>query len=70
MAVQMLRKTTMRSVEMRNHSCQPSLSILVMIRTPTNKVAITERAAISLVKQVFLRGYISTNLRLRLKRWP
>ena len=53
MAVQMLRKTTMSSVEMRNHSCQPSLSILVMIRTPMNKVAITERAAISLVNRYF-----------------
>ena len=50
MAVHMLRKTTMERVEIRNHCCQASLSILVMMRTPTNRVAITERAAINLKK--------------------
>ena len=40
-AVQMLRKTTMRRVEARNHSCQRCESILVMIRTAMNRVAIT-----------------------------
>ena len=39
-AVQMLRKTTMRRVEARNHSCQRSESILVMISTAINSVAI------------------------------
>ena len=48
----MLRAMTMERVEMRNHCCQASLSILVMIKTPTNRVAITERAAINLQKQV------------------
>ena len=52
MAVHMLRKTTMERVEIRNHCCQASLSILVMMSTPTNRVAITERAAINLQKQL------------------
>ena len=51
MAVQMLRATTIKRVETRNHCCQASLSILVMISTPTNRVAITERAAINLNKK-------------------
>ena len=42
----------MERVEMRNHCCQASLSIRVMISTPTNRVAITERAAINLHKYV------------------
>ena len=75
MAVQMLRKTTMKRVETRNHCCQPSLSILVMINTPTNRVAITERAAKSLQKKFgktsnedVVHEKLNTYLRLRLNR--
>ena len=47
-AVQMLRKTTMRRVEARNQPCQRSESILVMMRTAMNRVAITVRDPIIL----------------------
>ena len=44
----MLRSTTIERVETRNHSCQSVESILVMSSTPMKRVAIRERAPISL----------------------
>ena len=51
-----MRKMTITSVEARNHCCQRSESILVMINTPMNSVAMRASAPSSLV--------------FRRNRWP
>ena len=44
----MLSSTTIKREETRNHSCQSVESILVISSTPMKRVAIRERAPISL----------------------